>query len=128
MNASSPNDGSTASKKPLYIACAALFGAAALFAPARIIYKHNKSVKTATNEVAIVNFTFEPGTITVKSGATIVFSNVDGAAHTVTADDGSSDSALLKPGAKYSLANVTTSFAYHCVIHPTMTGSVVVGG
>jgi hypothetical protein len=52
---------------------------------------------------------------------------VRGVAHTVTADDGSWGSSTLGQGATYS--QVFTSpgtYTYHCAIHPSMKGTVVV--
>ena len=48
-------------------------------------------------------------------------------AHTVTADNGAFDTESLAPGDSASLSFSTAgTFAYHCEIHPAMTGTVVV--
>jgi plastocyanin len=57
----------------------------------------------------------------------VTWTNLDGVAHTVTADDGSWGSGTLGQGATYS--HVFTSpgtYTYHCAIHPFMTGTVTV--
>ena len=50
--------------------------------------------------------------------------------HTVTSDPGAArtfDSGILRTGGTYSLTFDTPgSFAYHCDVHPEMTGAVVV--
>jgi plastocyanin len=77
--------------------------------------------------VTIADFAFTPGTITVKVGATVTWTNNDTAAHTVTADDGTFDSKSLAPGATFShLLDKAGTYSYHCAIHSSMTATVVV--
>lgn len=77
--------------------------------------------------VSIANFSFEPATITVPVGTTVTWTNNDAANHTVTADDGSFKSESLGSGATFSQTFATAgTFAYHCAIHSTMKGTVVV--
>ena len=52
--------------------------------------------------VTIQNFAFSPTPITVVAGSTVTWANKDGAAHTVSADDGSWGSGNLAQGATYS--------------------------
>lgn len=81
----------------------------------------------ATKSITISNFSFSPATITVKAGDKVTITNNDSAPHTVTADDGSFDSGTIQPGAT---GTVTLSKAgtvtYHCSIHPSMKGTIVV--
>ncbi|MGH2531403.1 MAG: cupredoxin domain-containing protein [Thermomicrobiales bacterium] len=84
----------------------------------------------ATEEVAIdiANFAFDPGSIEIKAGATVTWTNNDTAPHTVTADNGAFDSGTLEPGDTFSWTFAEAgSVAYHCAIHPEMTASVEVG-
>jgi plastocyanin len=54
---------------------------------------------------------------------------MDSAPHTVTADGVSFTSATLAGGGTYSHRFTTAgTFAYHCEIHPSMTGTVIVSG
>jgi plastocyanin len=78
--------------------------------------------------VSIVDFAFEPGTLELAAGATIVWTNVGQAPHTVTSTDGLFDSGVLEPGQTFShtFADVG-SFAYSCAIHPDMTGTITIG-
>ncbi len=81
----------------------------------------------ASAGVTIGDFAFHPGATTVHVGDTISWTNEDAASHTATADDGSFDTGALARGA--SGAHTFTSagtFAYHCSIHPSMTGTVTV--
>jgi plastocyanin len=77
--------------------------------------------------VSIANFSFQPATITVPVGTTVTWTNNDSANHTVTADDGSFQSESLGSGATFSQTFATAgTFAYHCAIHSSMKGTVVV--
>ena len=77
--------------------------------------------------VSIVDFAFQPASLEVPVGTTVTWTNAGAAPHTVTADDGAFDSGELAPGASFSQTFDTAgSFAYHCEIHPNMTGTIVV--
>ena len=78
-------------------------------------------------KVEIKGFAFNPKDVTVKAGATVTWTHADDASHTVTADDDSFKSDTLSRGATFSHTFDTAgTFAYHCSIHTTMTGTVVV--
>jgi plastocyanin len=79
------------------------------------------------DSVAIKDFAYGPASIDVTVGTTVAWTNEDSASHTVTADDGSFDSASLANGATFSQAFATAgTFPYHCTIHPNMKGTVIV--
>lgn len=80
-----------------------------------------------TVQVSIKNFAYSPASITINKGDTVVWTNQDSAAHTVTGDNGGPNSGNLQTGATYSFKFDTAgTFAYHCAIHPMMKGTVVV--
>jgi plastocyanin len=80
-----------------------------------------------TNEVWIQNMAFNPSTISVTMGTTITWTNKDAVSHTVSSDNGSFDSGTLATNATFSYTFAATgTFAYHCMVHPAMTGSVIV--
>jgi plastocyanin len=82
----------------------------------------------ATNAVAVNGFSFQPDVLKVKVGATVTWTNDDTVAHTVIADDNSFASSNLQPGGSFSFRFTRPgTYAYHCSIHPSMHGSVVVG-
>jgi plastocyanin len=82
---------------------------------------------SAANAVEIKGFAFNPPSITVKVGAKVTWTNQDSTGHTVTFDQGSDTSDTLANGATYSEDFATAgTFAYHCRIHPSMKGTVVV--
>jgi plastocyanin len=81
----------------------------------------------ASGDARIVQFAFVPASLDVPVGSRVTWTNGDPTPHTVTADGGAFDSKQLDPGASFSVALDTPgSFKYHCEIHPTMVGTVVV--
>ena len=83
---------------------------------------------TATNAATIKGFSFQPEVLKVKVGAKVTWTNDDTVAHTVTADTTSFASGNLQPGGSFSFTFTRPgTYAYHCSIHPSMHGSVVVG-
>jgi plastocyanin len=78
--------------------------------------------------VRILRFSFAPGTLRTKVGATVSWTNGDPAPHTVTSSSGTSlSSPQLGKGGSYAYRfNRTGTFAYLCAIHPAMKGRVVV--
>ncbi|MFK8023007.1 MAG: cupredoxin domain-containing protein [Ilumatobacter sp.] len=81
----------------------------------------------AAPAIDIVNFAFA-GDLTVAAGAVVEVTNVDGAPHTVTADDGSFDTGTLGGGAAGSFVapSAAGTYSFICTIHPSMTGQLTV--
>ena len=78
-------------------------------------------------KVEIAGFAYSPQTVTVAAGGKVTWRNEDADDHTVTLDDGSFDSGDLAEGKlKSESFKSPGSFAYHCEIHPEMTGTVEV--
>jgi plastocyanin len=78
--------------------------------------------------VSIKNFSFNPSTLTIKKGTTVTWVNDDVVAHTVTSDSGNLlASSPIPPGQSFSFTFVGSGTDnYHCSIHTTMHGSVIV--
>ena len=77
--------------------------------------------------MAIKGFAFNPASIAIKVGAKVTWTNQDSTGHTVTFDQGSDTSDTLANGKTYSEDFPTAgTFTYHCRIHPSMKGTVVV--
>jgi len=79
------------------------------------------------------NACYLPQDITISTGDTVLWDNVDTAAHTVTGGspaDGPSgvfDSSLLMAGLDYSFTfDDAGNYDYFCMVHPWMVGSVTV--
>jgi plastocyanin len=77
--------------------------------------------------VAISGFAFAPASVSVSVGDSVTWTNGDGVGHTATADDASFDTGTIAGGGTDSVTFATAgTFAYHCSIHPAMTGTVTV--
>src|SRR5450432_305437 len=91
---------------------------------------NNNSMTTtppAANSVSIVNMSFSPAALTVTVGTTVTWTNNDNMTHTVTSDTSAFDSGNLTVGSKFTkVFSVAGTYEYHCTIHPTMKGSIVV--
>jgi plastocyanin len=92
-------------------------------------------VASAANTAAqIVNcagtppWCFSPKPIQVTAGSTVTWTNTTAVLHTATSDTAAWDTGNIAPGATSSAISFPTAgtFTYHCTIHPTMTGSVIV--
>ncbi|MGD9891037.1 MAG: plastocyanin/azurin family copper-binding protein [Dehalococcoidia bacterium] len=83
---------------------------------------------SAASTARIVDFAFEPDTITVPAGTKVTWTHAGQAPHTVTADNKRFDSGRLTAGQSFDFTFDTPgTYAYKCEIHPgRMTGSVVV--
>lgn len=78
-----------------------------------------------TVKVNIVNFTFDPATVTINKGDTVIWTNSDSVAHTATGNK--FDSGSLGKGATFRFTFSTTdAFDYICTFHPNMKGQVIV--
>jgi plastocyanin len=80
------------------------------------------------NTVNIKEMAFDPATITVTSGSIVRWVNRDSAIHSVVFSDTSiNPSGTLSASQSFSVRFTTPgTYAYHCGIHPKVTGTVVV--
>ena len=75
------------------------------------------------------NFAFVPASLSIRVGTRVTFTNGDAATHTFTADGGFFNSGDVPSGQRFSFTFMGRgSFAYHCRIHPNMTGTIAVTG
>lgn len=96
-------------------------------APVTITAPAAAAPKAETVPAGIINFSFQPQTLTVASGTTVVWTNNDSAPHTVTSDGGSFGSDTLSPGASFvHTFSAAGTFSYHCNIHKSMQAKVIV--
>ena len=102
-----------------------------------VIFESVGSVSVAaqsnTVQVSIVSTTtYSPAVVTVVIGInnTVVWTNNDNVVHTVTGTNLTGfNSGNISPGATYSYTFDTPGvYPYKCLIHPTMTGTVIVKG
>jgi plastocyanin len=87
----------------------------------------SSSVAIVMNAATLGAKAFNPDTITVAIGTSLMWTNTDTISHTSTGDAGGWNSGVLVPGATFSV-NFPTSgtYTYHCSIHPDMVGTVMV--
>jgi plastocyanin len=80
-----------------------------------------------TVDVAISGFAFSPVEITVKAGTIVRWTNNDSVTHTVVADSGDWASGDLAQGGIYSrVFDAPGTYTYHCGVHPSMKGTIIV--
>jgi|GEM_PF-1111951 len=99
-------------------------------APAATTVEANTADPTAvaeTQTVRIEDFAFG-GTTTVSAGEQITVSNIDGAPHTMTGNDGSFDTGVLDGGSSATLTmpNAPGTYQYFCSLHPSMVSTITV--
>ncbi len=78
--------------------------------------------------VEIKDFKFNPASITVPRGTSVIWTQFDSAPHTVTSVTSKVlDSPILRIEQTYSHTfNEAGTFEYYCTIHPSMKGTVIV--
>ena len=76
-------------------------------------------------DVTIKTFQFSPNPATVKAGA-ITVRNDDNTTHTFTSDTGEFDLSINGPGASKTATVKPGTYKYHCAIHTSMTGELIV--
>jgi plastocyanin len=80
-----------------------------------------------STKITVKDFTFMPTPLTVKTGSTVTWTNLDDEPHTVVSDTG-----LFKSGGMDTNESFSFKFdkpgTYHfaCSIHPRMVGTIVV--
>ena len=78
-------------------------------------------------KVSLANIAIDPTSVTIKVGETVTWTNNDPFAHRLVGDKGEFDSGTMAGGATFGFTFKTAgTFAYHCSIHPSMTGTVIV--
>lgn len=79
------------------------------------------------HEVVIEGMQFNPATLEVNQGDTVVWTNRDFFPHNATAEDGAFRSDDLEPGQSWRFrADAKGNFPYFCSLHPTMKATLTV--
>lgn len=78
--------------------------------------------------IDIKSFAYNPTTLTVKAGETIMVTNSDTVGHSVTEDSGLFDTGLLAAGQTktFTAPSKAGSYKYHCSAHASMTATLTV--
>jgi plastocyanin len=79
-------------------------------------------------DIEISNFAFNPEVVTIPKGATVIWTNLDSASHTVVSDSGNEIvSDPIPKGQSYAHTfNTAGTYSYHCGVHPSMVGTIIV--
>ena len=90
---------------------------------------HGDTADGGSSEATTVdmrNIAFQPQSVNVTPGTTVVWVNRDGVDHTVTRD-GDFDSGRIPPGGTFEFTfKDEGTYDYVCTLHPGMTGRVIV--
>jgi len=82
---------------------------------------------STVNQIMVENFSFQPGTLTVKIGTTVTWVNHDDEPHTVNENNKTFKSGTLDTDAKFSYKFTSPgTYSYFCSLHPRMTGQIIV--
>jgi plastocyanin/truncated hemoglobin YjbI len=93
--------------------------------PQPVVTPTPTSRPAATSNVEIRSFAFNPPTITIPVGSTVVWRNADPVGHTATGQ--SFDTGVLNTGQTgQATFNTPGTFGYTCRIHPSIHGTIVV--
>lgn len=79
--------------------------------------------------VILQNYAFNPSTISVKAGTTVTWTNQDNTAHKIVSDTGQHElesNDMIKGEIYEHTFNTAGTYTYHCAIHPSMKGTVIV--
>ncbi|MBI3997704.1 MAG: cupredoxin domain-containing protein [Armatimonadetes bacterium] len=96
-------------------------------APPRPVRGQEEALVRIQSDDYAYGASFEPRTLEVTAGTTVVWVNDSSATHTVTARDGAFDSGQVASGSRYSVKlDRAATYDYYCKIHASMTGLVVV--
>jgi len=81
----------------------------------------------ANNAVTIQNMAFSPASLTIKVGDKVTWTNQDSVGHSATADDNSFDTGVIAQGQSGSNTfSKAGTYTYHCSVHPSMHGTIIV--
>jgi plastocyanin len=87
-----------------------------------------KAAAPGATAVTIKDYIYKPSTIAVPKGTTVTFTNRDSTAHTATSkESGVFESGPIDTGKSGEVTlEKSGTFAYYCVFHPFMKGTIVV--
>lgn len=87
------------------------------------------AAEPTVHTVRIHQFTFAPAELAVRTGDAVIWVNGDLAPHTATGSDPQWDTGPLEQGQSQRLAFPDAgTFAYRCLYHPQMRGTIAVRG
>ena len=85
-----------------------------------------QEVKTSGNIVKIIDFSFQPTEITINAGESVTWINQQDVVHTASADDITWSVKMIGGQNMTKKFDAAGEYPYHCAIHPSMKGKVIV--
>lgn len=89
--------------------------------------KAAKPAEVSASEIEIKDFSFKPESLEVSVGTKVTWKQGDSSPHQVISDDGLFEGPVMQTGDVFTYTfDKAGTFSYHCNIHPSMKGAVVV--
>jgi plastocyanin len=80
-----------------------------------------------STKIAVKDFMFNPTPLTIKTGSTVMWINMDDEPHTAVSDTGLFKSGGMDTNESFSFKfDKPGTYHYTCTIHPRMVGTIVV--
>jgi plastocyanin len=80
-----------------------------------------------STKIAVKDFMFNPTPLTIKTGSTVTWINMDDEPHTAVSDTGLFKSGGMDTNESFSFKfDKPGTYHYTCTIHPRMVGTIVV--
>ncbi|MEV5375279.1 MULTISPECIES: cupredoxin domain-containing protein [Streptomyces] len=113
--------------RPFIALPAALALGALLTGPAAPAAGAGRTATETEATVVIEGYEFVPASVTIHAGDSVRWVNKDNDEHTTTSDEPGWDSGLIAPGGDFTqVFTAPGTFSYHCDLHSTLTGKVIV--
>jgi plastocyanin len=91
------------------------------------LYLPSAAETSDTAKIVVKDFMFNPTPVTVKSGSTVTWTNMDDEPHTVVSDTGVFKSGGMDTNESFSYKfDKPGTYHFTCSIHPRMVGTIVV--
>jgi plastocyanin len=91
------------------------------------VYLPSAAETSDTTRILVKDFMFNPTPLTVKTGSTVTWTNMDDEPHTVVSDTGAFKSGGMDTNESFSYKfDKPGTYHFTCSIHPRMVGTVVV--
>ena len=85
------------------------------------------TITIPSNARSLGTAAYSPNPATVTQGTVVTWTNTDSTTHDMVADGGAFDSGRVGQNGTFSFTfSQRGTYTYHCSIHPSMTGTVVV--
>jgi len=123
---SEPNP-STTTASPITTAAKTATSTAGTSSPSAGTSTASPTASPGVQTVVISGFSFQPASLTVQRGASVMWRNDDSVAHRIVSDTNAFSSLNLNQGNTYTHQfSEAGSYPYHCGIHSYMTGTITV--